>query len=83
MPVTIAIAGKGGVGKSTLAALIVRWLNEQGHRSVLAVDADANVNLNDLLGVELVEAVGTVREELKAKVNQLPGGMTKQQFLEH
>jgi CO dehydrogenase maturation factor len=82
MPVTIAIAGKGGVGKSTLAALVIRWLNEHGRRSVLAVDADANVNLNDLLGVEATEAVGTVREELKEKVSQLPGGMTKQQFLE-
>lgn len=83
MSVTIAIAGKGGVGKSTLAALVIRWLNEHGHRSVLAVDADANVNLNDLLGVEVTDAVGAVREELRDKVNQLPGGMTKQQFLEH
>jgi CO dehydrogenase maturation factor len=83
MPLTIAIAGKGGVGKSTIAALVIRWLNEHGRRSVLAVDADANVNLNDLLGVEVAEAVGAVREELKEKINALPGGMTKQQFLEH
>jgi CO dehydrogenase maturation factor len=83
MSTTIAISGKGGTGKSTLAALVVRWLNEHGHTSVLAVDADANVNLNDLLGVGPVEAVGTIREELRDKVNSLPGGMTKQQFLEN
>ena len=83
MSITIAIAGKGGVGKSTIAALVVRWLNEHGRTSVLAVDADANVNLHDLLGVEPAEAIGAIREEMKEKVNDLPGGMTKQQFLEH
>jgi CO dehydrogenase maturation factor len=83
MPKTIAIAGKGGVGKSTVAALIIRWLNDHGQRSVLAVDADSNVNLNDVLGIEAPAAIGAVREELKEKVNHLPGGMTKQQFLEH
>ncbi len=82
MPVTIAVAGKGGVGKSTIAALLIRCLNDRGQTAVLAVDADANVNLNDLLGVQLVTAVGTIREEMREKVNNLPGGMTKQQFLE-
>ena len=80
---TIAITGKGGVGKSTIAALIIRALNQRGARSVLAVDADSNVNLNDLLGVEAGASVGTIREEMKEKVNDLPGGMTKQQFLEY
>ncbi len=80
---TIAISGKGGTGKSTLAALIIRWLSEHVSQSILAVDADSNVNLNDLLGVELKETVGTIREEMKAKVSNLPGGMTKQQFLEY
>jgi len=80
---TIAISGKGGTGKSTLAALIIRWLSEHVSQYILAVDADSNVNLNDLLGVELKETVGTIREEMKAKVSNLPGGMTKQQFLEY
>lgn len=80
---TIAISGKGGTGKSTLAALIIRWLSEHLSQSILAVDADSNVNLNDLLGVQLKETVGSIREEMKAKVNNLPGGMTKQQFLEY
>ncbi len=83
MPITIAISGKGGVGKSSIAALIIRCLNEAGQTSVLAVDADANVNLNDLLGVDVQESVGNIREEMREKVSDLPGGMTKQQFLEY
>jgi CO dehydrogenase maturation factor len=80
---TIAISGKGGSGKSTMAALMIRWLNSHGYKSVLAVDADPNVNLNELLGVTAGEAVGAIREEMKEKVSHLPGGMTKQQFLEY
>jgi CO dehydrogenase maturation factor len=83
MSVTIAITGKGGVGKTTLSALLIRRLNDLGITSILAVDADANVNLNDLLGVESVESIGTIREEMRAKINDVPGGMTKQQFLEY
>lgn len=80
---TIAISGKGGTGKSTLSALIIRWLKENDHGPVLAVDADSNVNLNDLLGVRLEETVGAIREELKRSAHKLPGGMTKQEFLEY
>lgn len=80
---TIAISGKGGTGKSTIAALIVRWLGENISRSILAVDADSNVNLNELLGVELRETIGTIREEMKSMIDTLPGGMTKPQFLEY
>ena len=80
---TIAISGKGGTGKSTIAALIIRWLSKHGSRSILAVDADSNVNLNDLRGIKLKETVGAIREEMKSLVNNLPGGMTKQQFLEY
>ncbi len=80
---TIAITGKGGTGKTTIAALIIRWLSENVSKSILAVDADSNVNLNDLLGVESKETIGGIREEMKSKVNDLPGGMTKQQFLEY
>jgi CO dehydrogenase maturation factor len=83
MPVTIAISGKGGVGKTTISALLIRRLNDLGITSILAVDADANVNLNDLLGVESGESIGTIREEMRAKIGDVPGGMTKQQFLEY
>lgn len=80
---TIAVAGKGGTGKTTVAALIVRSLCEQGSRPILAVDADSNVNLNDVLGVPLKETIGNIREEMKERVSGLPGGMTKPQFLEY
>lgn len=80
---TIAISGKGGTGKTTITALIIRWLSKQGATPVLAVDADSNVNLNDTLGVELKETIGNVREEMKILSGKLPGGMTKQQFLEY
>lgn len=80
---TIAISGKGGTGKSTLSALIIRWLKDQEYGPVLAVDADPNVNLNDILGVQLEETVGAIREELKKSAHRLPGAMTKQEFLEY
>lgn len=80
---TIAISGKGGTGKTTLAALIIHWIKENRTRSILAVDADSNVNLNDLLGVSIKETVGAIREEMRKSVNNIPGGMTKQQFLEY
>jgi CO dehydrogenase maturation factor len=80
---TIAISGKGGTGKTTISALMVRWLSDHVSRSILVVDADSNVNLNELLGVPLGETIGSIREEMKSKVSSLPGGMTKQQFLEY
>jgi len=80
---TIAISGKGGTGKSTLSALIIRWFKDQEMGPILVVDADSNVNLNDLLGVQIEETVGAIREELKRSAHKLPGGTTKQQFLEY
>ena len=62
---TLAITGKGGVGKSTLAAMAVRWLTEQGRGPVLAVDADPNTCLDALLGVRASHTVGSVREDAK------------------
>jgi CO dehydrogenase maturation factor len=83
MTKTIAIAGKGGTGKSTLSAVTVRWLSDHVSKSILVVDADSNVNLNELLGVDLKETVGGIREEMKEKAQSIPGGMTRQQFLEY
>ena len=80
---TIAISGKGGTGKSTLSALIIRWIKDNKTRSILAVDADSNVNLNDLLGISVDETLGGIREEMRKSVGQIPGGMTKQAFLEY
>lgn len=81
--ITLAISGKGGTGKSTISALIIRWLAGTKGGPILAVDADSNVNLNDLLGLPLKETIGAIREEMRAKISSLPGGMTKPQFLEY
>ena len=78
---TIAITGKGGVGKTTVAALTVRLLVEAGEGPVLAVDADPNLNLNAALGVTVEETVGDVREEGLDRASALPGGMAKAEFL--
>ena len=49
----IAVAGKGGVGKTTLCGMLIQYLCEKGKGPILAVDADANSNLNEVLGVEV------------------------------
>ncbi|NIM05381.1 MAG: AAA family ATPase [Armatimonadetes bacterium] len=79
----IAITGKGGTGKTTVAALAVRALAERGDGPVLAVDADPNTNLDAALGIKATESVGAIREEALEKVTSLPGGMTRAEFLEY
>ena len=83
----IAVAGKGGVGKTTLTGLLIQYLCESGKKPVLAVDADANANLNEVLGVEIECTLGELREEIeRAGVDsryQIPAGMTKQAYLEN
>ena len=64
MPHTIAVAGKGGVGKTTLTGLLIEYLCQKKQGPVLAVDADANSNLNEVLGVEAAPTLGEIREEI-------------------
>jgi CO dehydrogenase maturation factor len=79
----IAIAGKGGVGKSTVAALLVMRLLQHGHRPILAVDADPNTCLDAALGVNVVKTVGGVREDArKFTQDGTVRGMDKKRFLE-
>ena len=82
----IAVAGKGGVGKTTLTGLIIQYLGEKGKGPILAVDADANSNLNEVLGVKVDATLGDVREEVArsemAKDNPIPAGMTKADYME-
>ncbi|MFB3880637.1 MAG: AAA family ATPase [Armatimonadota bacterium] len=78
----IAVTGKGGVGKTTVAALIVRALVEAKQGPVLAVDADPNLNLDAALGVKAESTVGDVREEGLDRAATLPGGMAKAEFLQ-
>lgn len=75
----IAVAGKGGTGKTTLAGLIIRYLVARGRGRVLAVDADANMNLNEVLGLEVHQTIGQIREGL----GTVPPGMTKDAFINY
>ena len=83
MSFTIALAGKGGTGKTTLASLIIRYLREKGKTPVLAIDADANANLHEALGVEIGETIGHLREKALESIKDLPVGVTKDQYIEY
>jgi adenylylsulfate kinase-like enzyme len=75
---TIAVTGKGGVGKTTLAALIVRGLIAQGRRPVLAVDADPNTCLDTALGIQAENTIGRIREEAGAEARKgLAAGVSR------
>lgn len=79
MGYAIALGGKGGTGKTTIAGLLIRYMLNRGMKPLLAIDADSNSNLNDVLGVPLEETLSDAREEMKTKV---PVGMTKDIFME-
>ena len=79
---TIAVTGKGGVGKTTFTALLIRLLVESKQGAVLAVDADPNLNLDAALGLTLTDTVGDLREEGLDRAQSLPGGMAKAEFLQ-
>jgi CO dehydrogenase maturation factor len=79
MPVSIAMAGKGGTGKTTVSGMLIKYLVSRGKSPVLAVDADANANLNEVLGLEVTDTLGQAREEMKK--GDVPSGMTKDVFM--
>ncbi len=82
MPHTIAVAGKGGVGKTTTCGMIIDYLCSKKQGPVLVVDADANANLNEVLGVEVETSLGEIREEMaRAELKgTIPSGMTKADY---
>jgi CO dehydrogenase maturation factor len=84
-PVVIAVAGKGGTGKTTVCGMIIDRLakREEGH--ILAVDADPNSNLNEVLGVRVETTLGDIRETMVGREltgEPIPAGMTKQEYAE-
>lgn len=80
---TIAVAGKGGVGKTTFSALAIRHLHRVTGDVVLAVDADPNANLHAKLGIPPGRTIGDIREELLAEADQLPAGVSKQEHVDY
>ena len=94
MTTTIALAGKGGVGKTTLAGMIIKYLVQTQNGSVLAIDADPSSNLNMVLGLDLEWTVGDIREDMLGQVQSsllqsgaamgtMPGGMSKHDYLDY
>ena len=83
-PHTIAVAGKGGVGKTTICGMLIDYLCAKKQGPVLVVDADANSNLNEVLGVEVETSLGAIREEMaQAELKgTVPAGMTKADYAE-
>lgn len=78
----IAVAGKGGTGKTTFTSLLIRYLIEHGKRPILAVDADPNANLNEALGVERGQTIADIIAQTK-DAKGLPAGMTQEVFIEY
>ena len=79
MTYSIALAGKGGTGKTTVAGMLIKYLVSKEKTPIIAVDADSNANFNEVLGLEVAETVGNAREEMKKGI--VPGGITKDVFM--
>ncbi len=78
---TYAVSGKGGVGKTTIAAMMVAHLGKNG--PVLAIDADPNANLNEALGIPLGQTLGGLRENMREDSDSIPGGMSKAEYVKY
>lgn len=83
MGYVIAIAGKGGTGKTTVAALLVRLIKEKKLGSLLAVDADPNSNLAELLGINVTQTIGGILDKIAADPQSVPQGYPKDRFIEY
>jgi len=94
MTTTIALAGKGGVGKTTTAGMVIKYLAQNQTGSILAIDADPSANLNMVLGLDLEWTVGDIREDMLhqvknslvqggAAMGNLPGGVNKRDYLDY
>ncbi len=82
MTVKIAVSGKGGTGKTTLAGLLIANLLRQGKKPVLAIDADANATLHETLGVVPETTIGDLRETTRKNIDLIPTGVPKETYLE-
>ena len=94
MTITIALAGKGGVGKTTISGMIIKYLAQHQTGSILAIDADPSSNLNMVLGLDLEWTVGDIREDMLEQVKSslaqggaamgtMPGGVNKRDYLDY
>ncbi len=82
MSKVIAFAGKGGVGKTTVASLVLHYMGTSGRSPVLAVDADPNSNLGETIGLDVTSTIGDIRETYMKDPQGVPSGMDKVNYLE-
>jgi len=82
LSLSIAVAGKGGSGKTSITSLIIRYLKKKGTGPILAVDADPNANLGDSLGLSVRRTVGSIIASFNEEKINIPPGMTKEAYLE-
>jgi CO dehydrogenase maturation factor len=79
----IAVAGKGGSGKTSIASIIIRYLKNSGLEPILAVDADPNANLGESLGLDIKQTVGLMLDDFQKDKIKIPPGMTKEAYLDY
>ena len=83
MSFNIAVAGKGGTGKTSITSLVIRYLLRNGSGPILAIDADANANLGESLGLIVERTVGSVLDTFQKDKIEIPSGMSKQTYLNY
>ncbi len=83
MSFNIAVAGKGGSGKTSVASLVIRYLIKNGSGPILAIDADPNANLGESLGLKVEQTVGLVLDIFQKDKINIPPGMNKQNYLDY
>lgn len=76
------VAGKGGTGKTTFSGLLVKYLSQTANNPILAIDADPAVSLADLLGMDVEETLGDIREDALNNSEKIPGGMSKHEYFD-
>lgn len=82
MAFSIAVAGKGGSGKTSLASLVIRYLMNRGAGPILAIDADPNANLGESLGLDIKQTIGSIIASFNDEKINIPPGMTKEAYLD-
>ena len=83
MSIKIAVAGKGGCGKTSVTALVIRYLKKNGKTPILAVDADPNANLGESLGLRVPQTIGKILDDFQHEKISIPPGMTKEAYLDY
>ena len=83
MSLNIAVAGKGGSGKTSVTSLVIRYLMKNGAGPVLAIDADPNANLGESLGLDIKQTIGSIIASFNDEKINIPPGMTKEAYLEY